>query len=289
MKNLHLNILLERNLKLFFRDKSAVLFSLLAIFIIVALYAVFLADVWLSDSLNVVTDIDFLMNSWLLAGLLAVASVTTTMGAFGVMVDDKVRKINKDFHSSPIKKSRITGGYIGSAFIIGVIMTLITLIIAEIYIVCRGGHWLSLEASVKVFLLVLFASISNTSLVCFIVSFFKSHNAFSTAGTIIGTLIGFLTGIYIPIGSLPAPVQTIIKLFSASHAASLFRQVLMEAPMQASFAGVPLNHLLEFKEYMGVTFSFGAWEVTPLVSMAILAGTAVIFYGLALFNISRNK
>ncbi|MGL5255370.1 MAG: ABC transporter permease, partial [Brevinema sp.] len=43
---------MTRNLKLFFRDKSAVFFSLLAIFVIIALYAVFLGDVWLSDDLK---------------------------------------------------------------------------------------------------------------------------------------------------------------------------------------------------------------------------------------------
>lgn len=36
----------KRNLKLFFRDKSAVFFSLLAVFIIIGLYALFLGDVW---------------------------------------------------------------------------------------------------------------------------------------------------------------------------------------------------------------------------------------------------
>ena len=264
------------------------LFSLLAIFIIIALYVVFLGDVWLTDSMKDIKDTNVLMNNWLVAGLLAVASVTTTLGAFGVMIDDKVKKINKDFNSSPIKRSSVTGGYIGSAFLIGVIMSFITVVIAEIYIVLRGGDWLSLTACMKVFLLVFLATITNTSMVYFIVSFFKSHSAFNTVSTIIGTLIGFLTGIYLPIGTLPKAVQTIIKVFPVSHAASLFRQVLMEAPMQTSFEGIPGQYLNEFKEYMGVTFHFGNYVVTPLVSIMILIGTAVVFYCLSLLNISKK-
>ncbi|GEM_PF-3728171 len=31
----------------------------------------------------------FLMDSWIMAGLLGITSMTTTMGAFGVMVDKK--------------------------------------------------------------------------------------------------------------------------------------------------------------------------------------------------------
>ncbi len=281
-------IFIERNLKLFFRDRLAVFFSLLSIFIIIGLYALFLGDVWMNDSMKDLKNAQTMMNSWLVSGLLTVTSMTTTMGAFGVMIDDKVQKINKDFDSSPIKRSSITGGYIGSSFLIGVIMALVTAVVAEIYIVHSGGEWLTPIACMKVFLLILLTALTNTSLVCFVVSFFKSHSAFSTASTILGTLIGFLTGIYLPIGTLPASVQTVIKVFPVSHGASLFRQVLMEVPMQNSFDGIPAIYLEEFKEYMGVTFRFGGHEVTPTASIVILLCTAVVFYSLSLFNMLRK-
>ncbi|MCL1976469.1 MAG: ABC transporter permease [Firmicutes bacterium] len=284
-----MRVFMKRNLKLFFRDRSAVFFSLLAILIIIVLYTIFLGDVWLTDSMKDIPYADVLMNNWLVAGLLAVASVTTTMGAFGVMIDDKVKKINKDFNSSPIKRSSVVGGYIGSAFLIAVIMSLVTVVISEIYIVFNGGDWLSLTACVEIFLLVILATITNTSMVYFIVSFFKSHSAFTTASTIIGTLIGFLTGIYLPIGALPGSVQAVIKVFPVSHGASLFRQVLMETPLQSSFNRIPIDYLNEFKEYMGVTFRFGNYVVTPWVSIIILMGTAVVFYSLSLLNMSRKN
>lgn len=279
----------KRNLMLFFRDRSAVFFSLLAIFIIIVLYAVFLGDVWLNDSMKDIENAGTLMNSWLVAGLLAVGSVTTTMGAFGVMIDDKTKKIDKDFYASPIKKSSITGGYIASAFLIGVIMSIVTVVAAQIYIVLSGGAWFTPMATIKIFCLVLFTAMTNTAFVCFIVSFFRSHSAFNTASTIIGTLIGFLTGIYLPIGALPEPVQTVIKVFPVSHAAALFRSVLMEEDMLKVFDGVPTDYLNGFKEYMGVTFRFGDYEVTALVSILILAGTAVVFYGLSLLNMSKKS
>jgi multidrug/hemolysin transport system permease protein len=281
-------VFIERNLKLFFRDRLAVFFSLLSVFIIIGLYALFLGDVWMNDSMKDLKNAQTMMNSWLVSGLLTVTSMTTTMGAFGVMIDDKVQKINKDFDSSPIKRSSITGGYIGSSFLIGVIMALVTAVVAEIYIVHSGGEWLTPIAYMKVFLLILLTALTNTSLVCFVVSFFKSHSAFSTASTILGTLIGFLTGIYLPVGTLPASVQTVIKVFPVSHGASLFRQVLMEVPMQNSFDGIPAIYLEEFKEYMGVTFRFGGHEVTPTASIVILLCTAVVFYSLSLFNMLRK-
>jgi len=284
-----MKVFIERNLKLFFRDRLAVFYSLMSVFIIIGLYALFLGDVWMNDSMKDLKKAQALMNSWLVSGLLTVTSMTTTMGAFGIMIDDIVQKINKDFDSSPIKRSSITGGYIGSSFLIGVIMSLVTAVVSEFYIVYSGGEWLTLMAFIKVFLLILLTALTNTSLVCFVVSFFKTHSTFSTASTILGTLIGFLTGIYLPIGTLPASVQTVIKAFPVSHGASLFRQVMMEVPMRNSFDGIPDIYLEEFKEYMGVTFRFGGHEVTPTVSIVILIFTAVVFYSLSLFNMLRRN
>lgn len=280
--------LISRNLKVFFRDKTSVFFSLLAVFIIIGLYVLFLGDVWVSgfEGMN---GVRYMMNTWIMAGLLAVTSVTTTMGAFGTMIDDKVRKITKDFTSAPIKRSQLAGAYVASSYIIGVIMCIVTLILAVIFIVASGGQAMSLSETLKVLGLILLSTLTNTSLVLFIVSFFKSLNAFATASTIIGTMIGFLTGIYLPIGQLPEAVQWIVKVFPVSHAATLLRQVMMEYPISYTFAGAPAETVDGFKEMMGVTLKFGETTIPPLVSIFILIVTALIFFGLSILNLSRKK
>ncbi len=278
----------KRNLKVFFRDKSSVFFSLLAVFIIIGLYVFFLGDVW-TGSLENMSGARYLMDSWIMAGLLAVTSVTTTMGAFGIMVEDKSKKITKDFVSSPLKRSSIAGGYIIGAFVVGVIMSLVTLVLAEIYIVVSGGEFMQLNVLGKVLGLIVLSTFMNTSMVFFLVSFFTSSNAFSTASTIIGTLIGFLTGIYLPIGQLPESVQWVIKVFPVSHSAALFRQVMMADPMAVTFAGVPESVVEDFEQLMGIIFKFGDKTVSPLMSIGILILTAVIFYGLSIFMVSRKK
>ena len=277
-----------RNLKVFFRDRTSVFFSLLAVFIIIGLYVLFLGDVWTSGMQNM-SGVRFLMDSWIMAGLLAVTSMTTTMGAFGIMVEDKVRKISKDFYSSPIKRSALTSGYIIGSYIIGVIMTLITVVLAEIYIVANGGSLMSFEILLKVIGLILLSTLTNTSIILFIVSFFKSSNAFATASTIIGTLIGFLTGIYLPVGQLPDSVQFVIKVFPVSHAAALMRQVMMDVPLSNTFAGAPTAATLEFRQFMGVDLKFGETTVSVLVSIGILVLTAVVFFLLSMFNLSRKN
>ena len=278
----------RRNLLVFFKDKSSVFFSLLSVFIIIGLYALFLGDVWTS-SFSDLTGVRFLMDSWIVAGLLAVTSVTTTMGAFGIMVEDKSKKIIKDIRSAPLPRTSIAGGYILSAFIIGVIMCLVTLVLAELYILSNGGSLLGGMALIKVFGLILLSTFSNTAMVLFFVSFFKSNNAFATASTIIGTVIGFLTGIYLPIGQLPNAVQWIIRVFPPSHSAVLLRQVMMAEPLAATFAGIPAEYMESFKETMGVVFKFGDTTVTPLMSMGILVVSGLIFLGLSILSLSRKK
>lgn len=277
----------KRNLKLFFRDKASVFFSLLAVFIIIGLYVLFLGNMltsnmeWMGDSAR------FVMDSWIMAGLLAVTSLTTTMGAYGIMIEDKTKKVLKDFTASPVRRSALVGGYILSSFIIGVIMSVITFVLAEVYIVAYGGEPMSLAGMLRVFLCILLSVLSSSAMVFFMVSFFKSTNAFATASTVIGTLVGFLTGIYIPIGSLPASVQTAIRIFPVSHAGALMRQIMMEAPLKA--AGLPAEAEEGFRLSMGVNYKFGDTILSPAASIVILLATAVVFYALALVNVSRKR
>jgi len=278
----------KRILKIFFKDRTSVLFSLLAVFIIIGLYVFFLGDVWTDSFEDELEGTRYLMDSWIMAGLLAVTSATTTMGAYGIMVDDKAKKINKDFVSSPIKNHSLVSGYVTGAILIGIIMSLITLALAELYIVSSGGELLAFPALIKVLLLIILSTITNSSILLFIVSFFKSNNAFATASTIIGTLIGFLTGIYLPIGQLPDAVQWVVKCFPVSHAAALLRQVMMEVPMANTFSGAPAEAVTDFEKMMGVKFFFGSVELSPIISIIILVATAFIFYVLSILNLSRK-
>jgi multidrug/hemolysin transport system permease protein len=224
-----------------------------------------------------------------MAGILSVTSLTATMGAFHIMVEDTTKKILKDFLSAPLKRTQLAVGYIISSFIVGVIMSIAALVLAEIYILAGGGNLLGLMSLLKLLGVMLLSVFASSAMVFFIVSFFKSSSAFSSASTIIGTLIGFLTGIYIPIGSLPSAIQTTIKIFPISHAAVLFRQIMMEVPMSKAFTNAPTQAITGFKQMMGIVFFFGDKELSPLTSIFVLIVTGVVFLALAVVNISIKK
>ena len=273
-----------RGLKIYFRDKGGVFFSLLGVLIIFCLFIFFIGDSivegldWLSNSKNI-------MNSWVVAGMLASASITTSMGAYAQMVTDRDQKIIKDFYTSPISRASVTASYMLTGFIISVIMSLIVLVIGEAYICIKGGVLLSAPTYLKIFGVMLLSSFASSAMVCFVVSFMRTTASYTTVSIILGTLIGFLVGAYIPIGQLPSGVQNVIRFFPSAHSASLFRQLMMDSLSATSFASLPAAQRAGFEEELGVRFVYGgAW-----VSLVVLAGTGVVFYLLAILNMSRKR
>lgn len=279
---------LRRNLKVFFRDRVSVFFSLLASLIIIGLYALFLGS-------NMASYMDFMPNArqfvdrWLVAGLVSITSITAAMGAFGVMVDDKNKRIIKDFYTSPIRRWKLIGGYLFGAFIIGLILSVITLLVAQLYIVAQGGTLMTLAEYAETLGLIVLGGFCNTSMIFFIAYFFTTESAFGTASTLLGTLIGFVTGIYIPIGSLPTGVQWVIKLFPTSHLVVLLRQVMTDSLFAPYTTVMPATAITEIKQELGIVYFFGDTQLPNYVSVLILAGVGVLFFLLSLLHVKRKQ
>lgn len=279
--------LVKRNLLIFFRDRSSVFFSLLGVFVIIGLYVLFLGDM-LVRGMGGMPGARFLMDSWIMAGLLAVTSVTTSLGALGTMIEDRSNNIYKDFEASPLKRTAMAASYMASGFLVSLVLTFLTLILAEAYIVAFGGKLLTIDAALKVILLIVYNTAASSIMMFYIVSWFKSASAFGAASTVIGTLIGFLTGIYIPVGSLPKSVQTVVKLFPPSHAAVLFRRIMMEQPEKIAFAGAPKAVLDEFGLSMGVSFKVGNTILSSYSSLLYILIFMIIFFALSVAKISQK-
>ncbi|WP_203248837.1 ABC transporter permease [Sporosarcina beigongshangi] len=278
----------KRNILLYFRDKSTVFFSLLAVIILVALYVLFLGDMTAKQLPDFPTKKALLM-SWFIAGMLAVTSMTTTLASFGILVEDRANKTYMDFYSSPIPRAKLVGGYIISALVVGFIMCLSTLIASNLFLVVSGEAMLSFGKMIAAAGLVVLAVLASASMVLLLVSFFKTSNAFAAASTVIGTLLGFLAGIYIPIGSLPDYLQTIVKLFPVSHSAALFRQVLMETPLMSSFANAPAEMKEAFLFDMGVFYKMNGEKMSTLFSVFYLVATTLVFFVLSLLVLKRKN
>ena len=285
--------MITRNVKLFFRDKANVFFSLLSTIIIITLFALFLGGGnWGSTEIR---------DSWLMAGVLAVTTITTSLGAFSIMVEDRATKIGKGFYASPIKRSHITASYIISPFIVCVLKTILVAVGFGAYLLIVGHELLTVMRFLQLVGVILLSGVSGTAFMCFIVSLVKTVNSYSTMTAIIGTLSGFLMGIYMPIGNLPTAVQYLIMIFPPAHAARLFRQILMERPMEIAEQASRVYEMYEgqyvlasyldlqgLKEVLGVVFNFGNFEISALMSVLYLVITGIVFFMLSLVTLRKS-
>lgn len=283
-----MKIMVKRNLKIYFQDKAAVFFSMLSVIIIFALYIFFIGDS-ISSGLKFLPHPNRLMRAWMLAGMLASASITTSLGAYGVMISDRENKTIKDFYSSPVSRRQIAGGYIITGFIISIIMSIFTLIFGEIYMGMIGGAVLDMDILLKLFGVIVLSAFASSAIASFIISFLKTNSAYSAASMIVGTLIGFLVGAYIPIGNLPENVQWLVKYFPCAHSAVLYRQLLMEGSIKENFANQPTVVLKETKEILGVVFVYNGHTASAWMSVVALLITGVVFYLLAVLVLIRKE
>lgn len=279
-----MKIMVKRNLKIYFQDKAAVFFSMLSVIIIFALYIFFIGDS-ISSGLKFLPHPNRLMRAWMLAS----ASITTSLGAYGVMISDRENKTIKDFYSSPVSRRQIAGGYIITGFIISIIMSIFTLIFGEIYMGMIGGAVLDMNILLKLFGVIVLSAFASSAIASFIISFLKTNSAYSAASMIVGTLIGFLVGAYIPIGNLPENVQWLVKYFPCAHSAVLYRQLLMEGSIKENFANQPTAVLKETKEILGVVFVYNGHTASAWMSVVALLITGVVFYLLAVLVLIRKE
>jgi len=281
-----------RNIRVFLRDKVSVFFSLLSMFIIIGLYALFLGDINVSNIKDMAGDVPgvrFMVDSWIMAGILVVNSVTVVLGMFGTMIEDEQKKRLNGFLIAPVKRFSIVSGYVLAAWGVGMIINILAFALAEAYILIGGGTLLSLLSILKVIGLCMLNVFSASGIMFFIISFIHTNNAFATLSTIVGTIIGFLTGIYIPMGVLPEAVQNIVKFVPATYGAALMRQVFMEDPVAKVFAGAPAQVVEHYYSTFGVKISAFGQEMPALAMLAIIAGAGIVFFLLSVLVMKKRK
>jgi len=284
--------LVQRNNKVFRRDKTQVFYSLLSVIIVIVLYAVFLQKMQV-DAIEQMTEatpeLITMVNEWLVAGLLSMIAVSTTLAAYGIAVKDLESKAQADFLTAPISRATIQFSYVFNAFIIGCIFSFIALIGCEIFIVSTGGELLSIGDFVHVvgllFLSVLLASVFNL----FLVLFATTQNSFSTLSTIVGTALGFLCGVYVPIGALPSFAQNLIMYFPISHTTLLLRNAFMESSITKVFEGIPALNVEEYKEMYGIVYDLHGNILSTSTSVIIILATILILAILSIILFKKKN
>ncbi|RLP83136.1 ABC transporter permease [Mycetocola lacteus] len=283
--------LTRRNLRLFFRDRMRVFFSLLSALILVALYVFFLGN-QITSSVTAqlpgapAEDVDRFIRAWVFAGVIMITSLTASLGAMAVFVDDRVAHRFDDFLVAPPRRGYLTLGYLLAAFLVAALISLLLLAAAQITLAITGGGMtlgeLASAAGITLLCCLVFAALSALA-----ASFIASAGAFAALSTIVGTGVGFLAGAYVPLGTLPAGVAKVLTLLPFAQAASLVRGPLTAGPLDALDAAQP-GAGESLATYFGVHAMVGDTELGVPLLIAILSGLGILFLLLAIGRFGRR-
>ena len=199
--------LMNRNRKLFFKDKGMLFTSMITPVILIVLYATFLAKVFRDSFTAAIPDMitisDKLINgtvaAQLTASLMAVSCITVTFCVNLTMVQDKANGTWKDFNVSPVSSGKIYLGYFLST-------------VAN-----------SLMVNALMILLVLFGSTLSS-----IISFpLTTQGQLSAVGTIVSAGYGFICGAYMPISNFGSGLQKALSYLPSTYATSLIKNHML--------------------------------------------------------------
>lgn len=278
---------IKRNLKLFFKDKTVVMFSLFSTLIVLGLYIVFLGRLTFNELADY-PGVDLLTGAWVMSGILAIVPVNSSLGALSAMLVDKEKGTYEDLIMTPLSRLQIIGGYVFSTFLITLILSVIVLTATQIYLVILGGQLLPLGALVDILLKIIFNTLIATLILFCISLFFKNLNAYSLFNSILGTLIGFLAGILIPIGGLSSTFQTVVKVFPFSHSAAMFRKILMEEPIRIVFEWAEPDTIQNFRQTMGIDLMFNSNPIKDSASILYLLILGIVCLVISLVRLKQK-
>lgn len=285
--------LIERNLKLYLRDRMGVFFSFLSVFLVLLLYALFLGDNMVSNvEASVggqIPGIDALVNAWLLAGIVMLSTVTVPLSAAGVFIEDKERRILDDFYTAPVNRNRLILAYLLSSIIITSFMTFVNFSLGQAYMVFQGFELLPFIAMIQIIGLIVLSSFTFSSFFFLLTFFFSTSRSYGSLGTIVGTLVGFFGGIYVPIGVLAPSIQWMMNLVPIAHGVTLFRQVYTGVILPVVFKGAPLEAIDEFKLFFGLEVAYGDYLMPTVLLYVVLVGYGLIFFFLSSLMIRKQK
>lgn len=293
-----LNALVDRNTKLFFKDKGMFFTALITPMILLVLYATFLGNVYKDSFLSTIpahlipddSIVDGFVGGQLVSSILAVSCVTVAFCSNLLMVQDKVNGTIRDLTISPVKGSTLATSY----YLSTLLSTLLICLVAAV--VCLGymaivGFYMSLTDILFLLLDILLLTMFGTAMSSVISHFLSTQGQISAVGTIISSCYGFICGAYMPISQFPQTLQKIIAFLPGTYGTALVRTHAMDGVFRAMLSeGYPEEMVEMIKSGVDCNIFFFGDKVPVGVMYLILCGSMLLFLlAYVLLNLRKQK
>ncbi|MCI5868155.1 MAG: ABC transporter permease [Dorea sp.] len=276
--------LINRNRKLFFRDKGMLFSSLITPIILIVLYGTFLANVYkqsFESSLPEFLDVSGkLINgtvaSQLAAALLAVSCVTVTFCVNLTMIQDRANGSRKDFNVAPVKKPVIYLGYFFSTVLNSLMVNLLALFICLVYVRMMGWYMSAGDIVllvIDIVVLILFGTVLS-SIVCYPL---KTQGQMSAVGTIVSAGYGFICGAYMPISNFSEGLQKGMSYLPSTYGTSMLKNHMLRGVFEEMEAkGFPDEVVTGIADSLDCNPVFRNHVVTTIEMLVIMIGAVLV-------------
>lgn len=291
-------VLVQRNVKLFFKDKGMFFTSLITPAILLVLYATFLGNVYRDSMISSLPDgfslsdelISGLVGGELISSILAVSCVTVAFCSNFLMVQDKAGGVIKDLRVSPVKPSALSLAYYLANLITTLGICFAASAVCLVYLGIVGWYMSFLDVILllsDVILIVLFGSAVSSV----INHFLSSQGQISAVGTIVSSGYGFICGAYMPLSSFSEGLRRVLSFFPGTYGTSLVRDHAMRGALaEMHEQGVPMQIIEGIRDSLDCNLYFFGKPVTTATSYAIIGSAIVILLAAyVLLNIFRAK
>ena len=282
----------------------AVFLSLLTQIIILGLFLLFIKSSYV-DGINEAlgglkdkvtdADIETLVNSWMISGVIGTSVITSTLSALNVMVSDKQHKIDFDYNASSVKGSVVVMSYFSGAVLCSLITSFTLLAAGLIFVAATGVFLLTITDVLLLIGLVLLGSVSSTIILMTIISFFKKDSTYSAFSVLLSTLVGFIVGAYFPVSQLSETTQTIVNLVPGAQITGMIRSILVSPAIDRIDKALGGMDQGIFKEAASKMFCiklniFGTQIDTGFMLLySVIAILVFTVLNIALFSISSKR
>ena len=295
-----LNILVKRNVKLFFKDKGLFFTSLITPLILLVLYATFLSKMFRSsfnssmpeEMRSIVSKrlINGFIGGQLTSSLLSVSCITVAFCSNMIMANDKMTNVIKDINVTPVNKSKIAIAYYLGTLLNTLLVCYFALVLCLGYCAIIGWYLSFLDVImliVDVLLLVLFGTALSSIVNCFL----STQGQISAVGTIVSSCYGFISGAYMPISQFGKGLANLISCLPGTYGTSLMREHSMRGALaEMEKLGFPADTIKGIRDAVDCNIYFFSHKVPQAGSWGILVASIIVFMGIyILINYLRKN
>jgi len=292
-----LAILIYRHLRVFWRDRLTVFFSLLAPVSLWGLFVIFLRKQYADVVQTAIpgsshADAYGLVDAWVFASIVTLASFTGSLGMLNSFVDDRMTGRFSDYLVTPVKRWQLGLSYVVATVTISFVISMIFLGSSQLWALGFDQATMSWAQVGKALWTIALACLIFSAFNTFIVTFLGSQGAFNGYAITMGTAIGFLAYCYVPPSGLSTLINNVLGVLPFAETASIIRDPMM-APatdriLSLLFTGDVQNQARSAVQHdLGVTLTVNGSLMSEWLVVVILAGLFIVFAAFLPHRMSR--